>query len=161
MTETITLQDTLQDTAVLPLGDCIGNPPFTKPKKWIKRFHIFGLFFAVSNGRLKKRDTRIYHGGWSSYHADREWIFEQQEHRCPMCGAEFESHKLMEAHHVLSWGRFPELRQKRENIVMLCHCCHKEVHCNPYLNIQLMEQKAKELGIDLKERYDYGEGAAC
>ena len=34
---------------------------------------------------------------------------------------------------------------------------HKEVHCNPWKNIELMKAKAEELGIDLKERYDYGE----
>ena len=39
---------------------------------------------------------------------------------------------------------------------MLCHRCHKEVHCNPYLNIQMMEDKAKEMGIELKGRYETG-----
>jgi hypothetical protein len=37
------------------------------------------------------------------------------------------------------------------------YSCHKEVHCNPWRNIELMKAKAEELGIDLKERYDYGE----
>ena len=41
--------------------------------------------------------------------------------------------------------------------IMLCHKCHKEVHCNPWRNIELMKAKAEELGIDLKERYDYGD----
>jgi hypothetical protein len=29
------------------------------------------------------------------------------------------------------------------------------VHCNPWKNIEMMKAKAEELGIDLKERYDY------
>ena len=123
------------------------------PKKWIKRWHAFGLFFAVSNTRLKKRDTRPYTGGWKSYHNDRNAVWEEQGHKCPICGTEFESHKEMEAHHALPWARFPELRDKRENLIMLCHKCHKEIHCNPYKNIQMMESKAKELGIDLNEKY--------
>ena len=139
------------------------NPPFSmekpKPKKWIKRWHAFGLFFAVSNTRLKKRDTRPYTGGWKTYHEDRNAVWEAQGHKCPICGTEFQSHKDMEAHHALPWARFPELRNKRENIVMLCHKCHKEIHCNPWRNIELMKAKAEELGIDLKERYDYDDGA--
>ena len=37
---------------------------------------------------------------------------------------------------------------------MLCHKCHKEVHCNPWKNIELMKAKAKELNINLNERYE-------
>ena len=33
--------------------------------------------------------------------------------------------------------------------------CHKEIHCNPYLNIKLMEEKAAELEIKLSERYNF------
>ena len=51
--------------------------------------------------------------------------------------------------------RFPELRAKRANMLLLCHACHKEIHCNPYLNIKLMEEKAAELEIKLSERYNF------
>ena len=135
------------------------NPPFVaekpKPKKWIKKWRMFGLFFAVSNGRLKKRDERYYKGGWKGYVDVRQDVFEAQGHKCPHCGKEVESFKDLEAHHILPWSRFSELRNKRENIILLCHKCHKEVHCNPYINIHMMEDKAKELGIDLKERYSH------
>lgn len=135
------------------------TPPeksFTNRGKWIKRWHAFGLFFAVSNTRLKKRDTRPYAGGWKVYHEDRSAVFEAQGHRCAICGREFETHKAMEAHHALPWHRFPELRNRRENIVMLCHRCHKEVHCNPYKEIAMMEAKASELGINISERFSHG-----
>lgn len=62
----------------------------------------------------------------------------------------------MELHHVLPWGRFPELRGRRANIALLCHNCHREIHCNPWRNIEMMKAKAAELGIDLKVKYDYG-----
>ncbi|MGX8696365.1 MAG: HNH endonuclease [Prevotella sp.] len=61
----------------------------------------------------------------------------------------------MEAHHTLPVCRFPELIDDLENIMMLCHRCHKEVHINPFKNVQLMKAKTREMGIDLKERYDY------
>lgn len=63
----------------------------------------------------------------------------------------------MENHHVLPWGRFPELREHEDNMILLCHRCHKEIHCNPWRNIELMKAKAKVLGINLEEYYNYGE----
>ena len=122
-------------------------------KKWIRRWHAFGLYFAVSNGRIKKRDVRLYKGGWADYRDIREKLFEAQGRRCPHCGKEAATFRELETHHVLPWGRFPELRNKRKNLILLCHRCHKEVHCNPWLNIAMMEKKAEELGIDLTERY--------
>ena len=133
------------------------RPLYARKKHWIKKWHAFGLFFAVSNGRIKKRDERHYTGGYRQYIDDRKAIFEEQGHRCPVCGKEADSYKDLEAHHALPWCRFPELRDKKENIVLLCHRCHKEIHINPWRNIQMMKAKADELGIDLKDRYDYGE----
>ena len=131
-----------------------GGREGTSNRKWIKRFHAFGLFFAVSNGRIKKRNTRPYTGGWKNYVNDRKEVFDKQQHRCPHCGKEVESYKDLEAHHVLPWCRFPELRDKKENLLLLCHRCHKEVHLNPWLNIRLMKEKAAELNIDLKVHYE-------
>jgi hypothetical protein len=82
-------------------------------------------------------------------------LYERQQGICPECGQHFAINQ-MEYHHILPWARFPELRGSIRNAVMLCHNCHKEVHCNPWRNIAMMKAKAEELGIDLKERYDYG-----
>ena len=77
--------------------------------------------------------------------------------------AEDTKHLVMQVscfmHHVLPLSRFPELGQSIRNGIMLCHKCHKEIHCNPWRNIELMKAKAEELGIDLKDRYDYDDGA--
>lgn len=136
-------------------GTVIISDQPSKPKRWIKKWHAFGLFFAVSNGRIKKRDERYYDCGYRDYTEKRKAVFEQQGHRCYLCGKEARSYKYLEAHHTLPVCRFPELIDDPENIMMLCHRCHKEVHINPFKNAQLMKAKAKEMGIDLKERYDY------
>ncbi len=39
------------------------------------------------------------------------------------------------------------------NWMVVCNDCHQEIHTNPWLNISLMEAKAKELDIDLKEGF--------
>lgn len=38
--------------------------------------------------------------------------------------------------------------------MMVCHKCHKEIHCNPYKNIALQEKLADEIGLDLRVFYD-------
>lgn len=61
-----------------------------------------------------------------------------------------------EIHHVLPYGRFPELARDERNMMCVCGSCHKEIHNNPYYNIRLQEEKALEYNINLKEQYNYG-----
>lgn len=133
-----------------------GHP--NPPKQWIKKWRMFGLFFAVSNGRLKKRPWRDIrfrqHGTQEKMCEIKGRIYKRNGGKCPHCGKEMDI-KGMELHHVLPWGRFPEYRMKAANLELLCHKCHNEIHVNPFLNIQMMKAKAEEFGIDLKDRYDY------
>ena len=148
----------------------IGNPPFsdaipyhkqhgTWRKGWAKKFRIGRLYFYISNCRMKKRPKRdLMYSNYVQDHCveNKRKLYERQGGKCPHCGQPFD-YEAMELHHVLPLSRFPELGQSIRNGIMLCHRCHKEVHCNPWLNIKLMKAKAAELGIDLKDKYDYGE----
>jgi len=113
----------------------------------------------VSNGRLKKRPYRDIR--YKEHHTQQKMceikdrIYKRNNGCCPHCHQPMEI-KGMELHHILPWGRFPEYRMKEDNLELLCHKCHREIHVNPFLNIQMMKAKAQEYGIDLKERYDYG-----
>ena len=142
------------------------NPPFGEVrepahrvhrKNWKRMWRLWpGMYLTLSSCRTKLRLT-------PSNHADKQHevmklakmrrdMYEAQQGVCPHCGKQFDF-KWMEMHHVLPWARFNELRYKRENMLLLCHDCHKDIHCDPYLNIRLMESKAKELGINLNEKY--------
>lgn len=156
-------------TPVAVMGDIIAqdggqvtiiNPPYEaapqRKRGWKHGLRMFGIYFAISNRRLKMRtpnDNRCEGPVGFAMKDAKRICYERQEGICPECGQHFE-YKQMECHHVLPWCRFPELRLSTDNIALLCHHCHKEIHCNPYRNIQMMEAKAKELGIDLNERYD-------
>ena len=137
--------------------------PQPQPKRWWKRSFKFlkGRFYITfSNCRVKKRPTSGYsidgHSRLANNMRDiKGKMYEKNGHRCPHCGQEFEL-DVMELHHILPWARFPEWRASSKNMILLCHRCHKEVHCNPYKNIRMMEAKAEELGIDLTERYKTG-----
>lgn len=127
---------------------------------WARKIRLFGLYFYVSNVRMKKRQKRdLLYTGYVVDHLieNKQKLYERQDGKCPHCGGQF-PYKELELHHILPLARFPELGQSIRNGIMLCHKCHKEVHCNPWRNIQLMKEKAEELGIDLSERFDYGEG---
>ena len=152
----------------------IGNPPFsdaipyhkqhgTWRKGWAKKFRIGRLYFYISNCRMKKRPKRdLMYSNYVQDHCveNKRKLYERQGGKCPHCGQPFD-YEAMELHHVLPLSRFPELGQSIRNGIMLCHRCHKEVHCNPWRNIQMMKEKAKEMGIDLNERYETGNIRDC
>ena len=126
---------------------------------WARHLRLFGLHLYFSNVKMRMRPKRdLLFTGYVVDHCkkNKQKLYERQGGRCPHCGGQF-PYKEMELHHILPLARFPELGQSIRNGIMLCHKCHKEVHCNPWRNIQMMEEKAEELGIDLRERFDYGE----
>ena len=140
------------------------TPPFhSKPrvwkKGWAKKLRIGRLYFYISNCRMKKRPIRdLMYGGFveDQLVVNKRKLYDRQGGCCPHCGQSFDYEQL-ELHHILPIARFPELGTSIRNGIMLCHQCHKEVHCNPYKNIRMMEAKAKELGYDLTTRYKMGD----
>lgn len=141
--------------------DCtvIVEPPRRQWRKsWAKKWRVFGIYLYVSNVRMRMRAKRdLLFSGFREdrYIENKLKVYERQQHRCPHCGREFEYAQL-ENHHILPVNRFPEYQWSIRNMILLCHGCHKEVHMNPYKNIEMMEKKAKELGVNLNERYEYG-----
>lgn len=123
---------------------------------WKRSIKIARLWLTLSNTPVKKRNSRKVGDRDnidSTYRMRdiRREVKSAQGNRCPMCG---EVSEQMELHHILPVTRFPELWDDRRNCVALCHYCHKEIHCNPWANIRMMEAKAAELGVVLSEKYD-------
>jgi hypothetical protein len=125
-------------------------------KSWKRSIKIAGLWLTLSNVHVKKRNSRKVGDSDnidSTYRMKdiRKEVKAAQGNRCPMCG---EVSERMELHHILPVARFPELWDDRRNCVALCHDCHKEIHCNPWANMRMMQGKAAELGLELGEGYD-------
>jgi hypothetical protein len=125
---------------------------------WSRKLRVpfIGIYFYISNVRMKKRKRRdLKYQGFFKDHLieNKKKLYERQHHCCPHCGKEFD-YEEMELHHILPVARYPELHLSIRNSIMLCNRCHKEVHCNPWKNIAIMKAKAQELGIDLNERYE-------
>jgi hypothetical protein len=141
-----------------PFGEYREPPHRAQRKNWKHTWRLLGMYFTLSSCRVKMRyETHDRSHKLAQNERNMKGkMYEKQQGVCPMCGKHF-TMQWMELHHVLPWRKFPELRAMMKNHMLLCHDCHKEIHCNPYLDIRLQEEKAKELGIDLKERYDYGD----
>lgn len=82
-----------------------------------------------------------------AFSAWKQGIVDKRGGVCARCGKN--GGGALELHHILSRAKFPQLVDMEENIMVLCHECHKEIHCNPFLNASLMERKAAELHVDL------------
>lgn len=135
--------------------------PFAK--RWIKRWHIFGLTFAVSNRRVKMREPSKDRWTWEESPAEGRGRLCRMKHErydksggcCDMCGKHFDYRKL-QLHHILPYSRMSQFATEERNMLLLCHDCHREIHSNPFRQVEMMTKKAKELGVDLKDFYDYG-----
>lgn len=124
-------------------------------RKTFKKLFKFGnlRIYITWNLRLKARNKRDDIFGCLKTPRLRHKLWERAQGKCERCGKDID-YKVFESHHVLPLGRFKEFADDINNMQCLCHDCHKEIHCDPYKEIRQMEQKAKELGINLKEYYD-------
>lgn len=132
------------------------NKPFLVKRGWVLKIKIWNFYLYFSNCRMKKRAIRDEGARLKSkeLYKKKVSLYEQQGQICPICKQPFKVEN-MEVHHYLPIARFPELGGVKSNMIVLCHHCHKEIHCNPYRNIAMMETKAKELNINIRDYYDY------
>lgn len=134
----------------------INTPPNLPPKQrhFKKMLKIGKLRFYVTwDFRLKNsqtRDSNIAH--WKSYKV-KERLFKLRDHKCEMCGKEFNKMRCAQVHHVLPWWRFPQFETDKRNLMLLCRDCHNTIHKDCFLESMLITAKAKELGINLKDYY--------
>lgn len=126
-------------------------------KSWKRTFRIIkGRFYITfSNVPVKKGQKRYYTTTkrLAAFMVSfKQRYLEAHDNRCPICGKE-KTYDECHIHHVLPYTRWQQLYADMRNWMVVCHDCHQEIHTNPWLNISLMEAKAKELDIDLKEGF--------
>ena len=54
----------------------------------------------------------------------REYVFYRDESKCRVCGKV----GCLQAHHIKSFAKYPELRLDIDNGITLCKDCHIELH---------------------------------
>lgn len=70
----------------------------------------------------KKADRRPKHNGDYHYKEWRQTVFERDDYTCQHCQ---QRGGALQAHHICSWSKYPDLRYEVENGVTLCIACHK------------------------------------
>lgn len=124
-------------------------------KTHIYRLKIGCWRLVLANCRLKKmnpsggRRTQRYNEAITSFKRRR---YKQNCGTCDLCGKPIDFDEL-QLHHILPFGEFPQYGTNPANMEIACDECHHALHMNPYENLRRMEQKARELGFDLREYY--------
>ncbi len=83
-------------------------------KRWAKHFEEHG-----------RKETKPNLRGLAKYSHWRLQVHERDGFTCQQCGS---IGGKIEAHHVLAYAKYPELRYDVDNGVTLCRKCHQKLH---------------------------------
>ena len=91
-------------------------------------------------GNYKKQDTR----NDSAYQDWRKKVWVRDGFKCKVVGPDCSGR--LEAHHILGWTKYPELRYEINNGITLCHAHHprkrsEEAELSPYFQQLVAEMK--------------------
>jgi predicted HNH restriction endonuclease len=137
------------------------------------KFHLFGLWFYASKKRMRIRQERDGENDKKEQRRDAFYkrklpILMGCDFTCAMCGARYPLTRKgktprggIQLHHVLPYKVFPELDMDERNMMPLCAACHTRLHDNPFLMIETMREKGRELGINVEERYENYSNGGC
>ena len=125
-------------------------------KTRIYRLKLMGWRLYLANCRMKKVNPSAVARHKGCYSAamksKKKRMFAVSGGTCDICGCRMSQDDL-QLHHILPYAEFPQYGMNPSNLEMVCDECHHAIHMNPYENLQRMEQKARELGFDLREYY--------
>ena len=145
-------------------GVILGNPPLLPEKKdshFKKMWRIGGWrLYLTHNFRLKNSQTRDQNRNHSGILTVKREKWNECEGHCQICGNKLKSFNASQIHHILAWWRVPQFECDKRNVLLLCTECHQKIHCDPFIQTRMIEQKCRELGIKVSDYYDNGEGGA-
>lgn len=110
-----------------------------KYEGWVCRTPKCPLYFKLEHGWVyldgtKKNNLQFFKDKYNfdieSFENRKRWlklkeeIFNEREKKCEICGKTFS----LDVHHILSRAEHPSLTFDKENLIILCEECHKEIH---------------------------------
>ena len=135
------------------------NPPFALEKKREKHFkkmwRIGGWrLYLTQNFRLKNSQTRDQDRNHNGILDAKREKWAKSDGHCEICGKKLEKFNRSQIHHVLAWWRFPQFETDQRNLMLLCPECHNHIHKDPFIQTRMIEEKCKELGVNVSDYYD-------
>jgi len=93
----------------------------------------------------------------------KEWqkaVFKRDDYKCQICGDTKKEKKILHAHHIKSFAKYPELRLELDNGITLCNICHTKVHSKRFqlgkvLSVEKKENKSDMIDIEVKDNNNF------
>ena len=116
-------------------GDCAYLNGIINEQEYIKYYcfwiDIPNLRAVIHNGEIHlgvgkfewERTSRVRES--KAYREWRDSIYQRDNYICQKCGARGGN---LNAHHIKSYAKYPDLRLEISNGITLCEQCHKELH---------------------------------
>jgi len=97
----------------------------------------------------KKHYNSISYKNW------QKKVFKRDDYRCQLCGDTKKGDKIIHAHHIKSFAKYPKLRLDVDNGVTLCNICHSKVHSKDFqlgkiIDIKIEKKKIKMIDIEVE-----------
>jgi hypothetical protein len=101
----------------------LGRKPTKKARKNMSKAKKGDKSFLYIDGRSKNRERCIHTSSTMEYKLWREAVFKRDNWTCQ--NKDCNKNKCyLEAHHIKSWAKYPELRYELSNGITLCKECH-------------------------------------
>ena len=109
-------------------------------------------------GRSKEKNPN-WQGGLSYWRKEfynsipyKEWqkgVFKRDNYKCQICQTTKRGGKILHAHHIKSFAKYPELRLNINNGLTLCNTCHSKVHSKHFQIGKVISIKNKNLKTEM------------
>ena len=139
-------------------SNVVFNTPPNLPKKGkhFKRMLRIGKLrlYLTWDYRLRNSQQRDQERNHNGIVKVKETLWHKHEGHCQMCGKKIDRYGSSQVHHIINWFRAPQFETDERNLMLVCRDCHKRIHTEPFLECHLIEDKCKELGVEIKDYYE-------
>lgn len=124
-----------------------------KKRRFYKSLKVGNFrFYITYKLRLRKSQGRDFYNR-KEHIKIKDDLYEQNDGKCFICGKNMDKKHDCQLHHVLPWWLFPQFKYDKRNLMLLHEDCHRSIHKNPFVECRMIEEKCKELGVNVSDYY--------